>query len=174
MANSARDKYASVVGFRPVRPLADARTLIGYGRDLYIESLGSEHEFRRSYGVYGQRFPMWIAACAARDPAFAVFLIKEGSPIGLAAMGVSHRQGPKGLVYGHVHHFYVGPAHRGRGYGGLLDDYARETLQKAGCMRAQLNVTRTNTRAIRFYLAQGWQDVSAPSRSTLRQMEVAL
>ncbi|MHA7871355.1 MAG: GNAT family N-acetyltransferase, partial [Hyphococcus sp.] len=75
---------------------------------------------------------------------------------------------------GHVHHFYVKPTHRGQGFGGLLDDYARETLRRAGSVRARLNVTARNARAIRFYLAQGWEDIGAPPGSALRFMQVAL
>ncbi|GJL93629.1 MAG: hypothetical protein DHS20C05_00340 [Hyphococcus sp.] len=175
MGNSAPYQFANTLRFRPVRPLADANRLIRYGRDLYVESLGTDAEFCRDYGVYGQRFPMWIAACAARDPALAVFLLKEGAPVGFAAMGVARdRQGLKAPTTGLVHHFYVDPSCRGQGYGGLLDDYARAKLKSAGCSFARLNVTKSNARAIRFYLAQGWRDIGAPSGSILRHMELAL
>ena len=67
------------------------------------------------------------------------------------------------------------PSHRGQGFGGLLDDYARATLRNAGCRRARLNVTPVNARAIRFYQAQGWEKAqSARGASGLINMEVAL
>ncbi len=168
MPDAAGHKYAKALVFRPACPQADASLLIAFGRDLYRESLGSDAEFRRDYGVYGEKFPLWIAACVAADPGFAVLLIEEGAAIGLVVLGVSRRK-----ALGHVHHFYIVPERRGRGFGGLLDEYARRTLGGAGAARARLNVTPGNARAIRFYLAQGWQ--KAPrAASRLINMEVAL
>ena len=170
MPESAPYKYAKTLAFRVADPAADGRTLIAFGRDLYVESLGSDAGFIRDFGRYGQKFPLWIAACAGVDPAFAALLTEDGAPIGLAALGVGERS----ARIGHVHHFYIKPSHRGRGFGGLLDDYARVTLKRAGFIRARLNVTARNARAIRFYLAQGWEDAPTPAGASLRFMEVAL
>lgn len=167
MPDDAPYRYAKAVSFRPVRPARDARRLVAYGLDLYRESLGNEAQFRRDYGVYGQKFPVWIAACAARNPDFAVFLTEEDREIGMAVMGVDSRD----HQLGHVHHFYIEPAWRGQGFGGLLDDYARKTLKQAGCVRARLNVTLRNARALRFYIAQGWTDIGGRG---LRHMETPL
>ncbi len=142
--------------------------LIAFGRDLYRESLGSDVEFRRDYGAYGQKYPLWIAACAAAGPGFAALLIESGEAIGLVVLGMSTRKD-----LGHVHHFYIVPERRGQGFGGLLDEYARRTLGRAGASRARLNVTPRNERAIRFYLAQGWQKTPRAA-SRLINMEVAL
>ena len=87
----------------------------------------------------------------------------------MAVLGANRRE----PTIGHVHHFFVSDTHRGQGFGGLLDDYARATLRRAGFGRARLNVTTRNKRAIRFYLAQGWEDVGAGGAG-LRLMEVAL
>ena len=171
MPDGARHKYAETLAFRPVRPLADAAMLTSFGRDLYVESLGRDHEFRRDYGARGQKFPLWVAACAAADPDYAALLTENGEAIGLVVLG----GGARNEAVGHVHHFYVVPSHRGRGFGGLLDDYARATLRSAGYMRARLNVTATNDRAIRFYLAQGWEKMRERSGAgRLVNMEVAL
>lgn len=168
MPDDIGHKYAKVLAFRPVRPLDDASILIAFGRDLYRESLASDVEFQRDYGAYGQKFPLWIAACAAADPGFAALLTENGEAIGLVVLGITGRK-----ALGHVHHFYIVPERRGQGFGGLLDDYARRMLGRAGASRAQLNVTPRNDRAIRFYLAQGWQ--KAPrAANRLINMEVAL
>jgi len=169
MSGAAPYRYAKTIGFRPINGIADAPTLIAFGRGLYFESLGSEAHFFRDFGERGQRFPFWVAACAAIDPGFAVFLTEEEKIIGMAVLGADHRE----KAVGHVHHFFVTASHRGQGFGGLLDDYARATLRSAGFTRARLNVTPRNARAIRFYLAQGWDDVSG-AKSDLRFMEVAL
>lgn len=170
MTNSAPYRHAGVLAFRPVKPTADAKTLIGFGRDLYRESLGDVAQFHRDFGQRGQKFPLWIFACAARNRSFAVLLLKDDAAIGFVAMGDDPRR--KGA--GHIHHFYVTPEHRGQGYGGLLDDYARETLLDEGFRRASLNVTTRNKRAIRFYLAQGYVDIGGSKSGALRYMEVAL
>ncbi len=169
MPGGAPYHYAKTIGFRPADPVADAETLIAFGRGLYAESLGDEAGFRRDFGQRGQRFPFWIAACAAADPSFAAFLTEDKKVIGMAVLGADRSN----KSVGHVHHFYVRTSHRGRGFGGLLDDYARSTLRRAGFVRARLNVTVRNARAIRFYLAQGWVDVGG-ARPGLRLMEVAL
>jgi GNAT superfamily N-acetyltransferase len=141
-----------------------------FGRDLYIESIGDDAAFRRDYGAKGELFPKWIASCAAADPAFASFLTENAVPIGLVVVGAD----PTDKAVGHVHHFYVRPSHRGRGFGGLLDDYARETLRRAGYKTARLNVTARNERALRFYVAQGWRELPGSPRARLRYMEIAL
>lgn len=170
MPESAPYKYARALAFRTADPAADAALLTAFGRDLYVESLGGDTQFRRDFGRYGQKFPLWIAACAAADPSFAALLTEDGEAVGLVVLG----RGVRDPNSGHVHHFYVKPSHRGQGFGGLLDDYARATLARAGCKRARLNVTARNVRAIRFYLAQGWEDVGAHQGSTLRFLEVGL
>ena len=162
-------RYAKTIDFRRIDPLKDAKTLVTFGRGLYRESLGSEYQFRREFGQFGQRFPLWIAACAASYPDFAVFLTEDQRPIGMAVLGADRRD----QSCGHVHHFFVLGSHRGQGFGGLLDDYARHMLKSTGYKRARLNVTAQNRRAIRFYLAQGWRDVGG-SMSGLRNMEVRL
>ena len=169
MSGAAPYHYARKIAFRPIDATVDAQDLIDFGRGLYAASLGDEAYFHRDFGERGQRFPFWIAACAAADPAFAVFLTEDDDIIGMAVLGADRRQNN----VGHVHHFFVAASHRGQGFGGLLDDYARATLRRVGFVRARLNVTRSNARALRFYLAQGWSDVGA-ARSGLRLMEVAL
>ncbi len=168
MPDSARDKYAKALAFRPACPQGDASILIAFARDLYRESLGSDAGFWHDYGACGEKFPLWIAACAAADPGFAAMLTENGAAIGLVVLGMSRRK-----ALGHVHHFYVVPERRGQGFGGLLDEYARRTLGRAGASRARLNVAPRNERAIRFYLAQGWQKTPRTA-SRLINMEVAL
>ncbi|MEM9496211.1 MAG: GNAT family N-acetyltransferase [Pseudomonadota bacterium] len=165
-------KTANAVGlaFRPVNPLADAETLIWFGRDLYRESVGSDRKFEQDFGRTGARFPMWIAACAAADPSFAMLLMRDETAIGMIVLGADCRD----PAVGHIHHLYVAPGHRGGGYGGLLDDYAREAFALAGFRRAQLNVAAGNRRALRFYIAQGWRDIGASRNGALRYMEVAI
>ncbi|MEX0645865.1 MAG: GNAT family N-acetyltransferase, partial [Parvularculaceae bacterium] len=124
----------------------------------------------RDYGPRGARFPQWIASCAAASPDFASFLTENGEAIGLVVLG----RDPRERTLGRVHHFYIVPSHRGQGFGGILDDYARGALKRAGCTLARLNVASGNARAIRFYAAQGWTEIRRRSPSVLRYMEVAL
>ncbi len=169
MSGAAPYHYAKTIAFQQIDVIADAATLIAFGRGLYFESLGNEAQFHRDFGERGRRFPFWVAACIAIDPGFAVFLTEDEKIIGMAVLGADRRE----KTVGHVHHFFVTASHRGQGFGGLLDDYARATLRRAGFVRARLNVTTRNDRAIRFYLAQGWDDVGG-GKPGLRFMEVAL
>jgi GNAT superfamily N-acetyltransferase len=170
MPAGASYRYGEKLSFRPVDPRTDARALISFGRDLYMESLGDTRVFERDFGPKGARFAQWISSCAADSRDFASFLAENGEPIGLVVLG----RDPRERTLGRVHHFYVVPSHRGQGFGGLLDDYARDTLKSAGCLRARLNVAAGNARAIRFYAAQGWSEIRRRGPSVLRYMEVAL
>ncbi len=154
MADETYVKYSRALSFRRVDAHHDAALLIRFGRDLYRRSLGKEGAFYRDYGRYGVNFPVWIGTCASANPAFAKFLEEDGAEIGLVVLGFDERD----RDIGRVHHFYVTPDHRGQGFGGILDDYARDVLKDAGAHRARLNVTARNRRAIRFYQAQGWAE----------------
>ena len=169
MTDPAPYRYASELAFRLIDPQADGDLLVEFGRQLYIESLGSDAAFKRDFGVFGQKFPLWIATCIAENPKNAAFLTADNVVVAMVVVGRDRRDNR----VGHVHHFFVAQAHRGRGIGGLLDDYARDVLRKSGFTLAKLNVTAQNNRALRFYLAQGWRDVTTKN-SKLRIMEVDL
>ncbi|MEL7487673.1 MAG: GNAT family N-acetyltransferase [Pseudomonadota bacterium] len=169
MTRAAPYRYAKTLSFRRINPAYDAPTLIRFGRDLYVESLGDARRFYRDYGVDGARFPLWIATCAAR-PGFATFLTEDNREIGMIILGADQRRPD----IGHVHHLYVAPSHRGQGFGGLLDDYGRATLKSAGYQHAELNVTPQNARARRFYDAQGWREKRAAKSGGLVFMVVDL
>ena len=169
MNHAAPYHYAKKLTFRHIAPVTDENILIAFGRDLFVQSVGDARSFHRTYGRYGQRFPLWVAACAARNPDFACFLTEDETPIGMAVVGADRRE----PHIGHIHHLYMRGTHRGQGFGGLLDDHARVTLRDAGFARARLNVSELNTRAVRFYEAQGWTEYCA-SRDGLQFFETAL
>lgn len=58
--------------------------------------------------------------------------------------------------WGEITSFYSHPAHRGRGYGGMLFDEALRRLKAAGHERAFVFVLRENEGARRFYAAHGF------------------
>ncbi|NNE41616.1 MAG: GNAT family N-acetyltransferase [Marinicaulis sp.] len=175
MSDAPPYRYAKQLSFRKVRPASDAKMLIAFGRALYRASTGGCEAFAREFGASGAGFIGSIENCVARNPDFAAFLDEDQHTVGFVALGVS----PRDDELGRVHHFVVTSSHRGQGFGGLLDDYARGTLRAAGCSRAILNVTAHNERAIRFYEAQGWrlqstQDGATEKPGGLRWYEVAL
>ena len=175
MSDAPPYRYAKQLSFRKVRPASDAKMLIAFGRSLYRASTGDDDAFAQEFGASGAGFIGSIENCVARNPDFAAFLDEDQYTVGFVALGVS----PRNDELGRVHHLVITASHRGQGFGGLLDDYARDTLRDAGCSRAILNVTAQNDRAIRFYEAQGWrlqttQKGAAALRGGLRWYEVAL
>lgn len=60
---------------------------------------------------------------------------------------------------GYVHLIYLKPEYRGLGIAKQLQDYIKTNLLNAGCDYAQLSVSRTNARAMKFYLRNGWSFV---------------
>lgn len=170
VTDAAPYRYAQDLALRPIDPFADNRVLTAFGRGLYRESTGDDAAFMRAYGLIGERFAQWIAFCGMTNPAFASFLTENRRPIGMAVMGLDQRD----PSLGRLHHLYMIASRRGQGFGGLLDDYVRETLRRAGATRIVLNVAAGNARAIRFYDAQGWADAGASRDGALRYMRVAL
>ncbi|TON44632.1 GNAT family N-acetyltransferase, partial [Vibrio parahaemolyticus] len=60
---------------------------------------------------------------------------------------------------GYVHLIYLKSNFRGLGLAPKLQDYIANVLFRAGCKRAVLSVSRTNTRALTFYKRHGWEFV---------------
>jgi len=170
MPDAAPYRYARQLVFRPVDEVSDAKTLIEFGRDLYVESLGTDAAFHRDFGVRGERFPRWVASCGRLNPRFSAVLKEDQQVIGLVVLGADKHD----RSVGHVHHFYIISSHRGQGFGGVLDDYARAALRDAGYHNARLNVAAGNARAIRVYRAQGWSEQSQKNGGLLRYMETSL
>ena len=172
MTEAAPYRYAERLDFRPVDLERDEATVISFGRALYLASLDDDRQFHQEYGRDGKKFAFWVAFCGGQDRSFASLLTENDIPIGMVVGGPTT---PEVEGTGHLHHLYVMPSHRGQGFGGLLDDFAREAFKSSGFTRARLNVTKKNERAIRFYLAQGWEDIPLSSKkSRLRYMETVL
>ncbi|EHH2556938.1 GNAT family N-acetyltransferase [Vibrio parahaemolyticus] len=60
---------------------------------------------------------------------------------------------------GYVHLIYLKSNFRGLGLAPKLQDYIVNVLFRAGCKRAVLSVSRTNTRALTFYKRHNWEFV---------------
>ncbi|HTZ07709.1 MAG TPA: GNAT family N-acetyltransferase [Acidimicrobiales bacterium] len=101
------------------------------------------------------------------DPAApaTVVAVEDGTVVGFATTGL----GPSGTAGGdgEVLALYVDPGWWGRGVGRGLVAGARAALARAGAARGLLWVLAGNTRAGRFYRADGW----APD-GTRRRAEV--
>jgi ribosomal protein S18 acetylase RimI-like enzyme len=93
-----------------------------------------------------------IAKKLQRDP--DLFLVAEsaGRIIGSVLGGFDGR---RGLVY----HLAVDHPQRKKGLGTALMTELERRMQQKGCIRTYLLVTRDNEDAIRFYQAQGWEEM---------------
>lgn len=96
----------------------------------------------------------WLKQKLSIDPASAVHVWADNKIIGQMELG-AYRNDPQ---VGYVHLYYLVPSARGRNASKQLDDYAVDYLRKRGFAKAVLIVTKTNTRAQKYFKKMGWQE----------------
>ena len=71
--------------------------------------------------------------------------------------------------------YYLAPEYRGQNLSQYLDQYAIRFLTALGCKKARLNVSPTNSRALAFYLKNGWKNLGPnPKHPEVHIMEKVL
>ena len=93
-----------------------------------------------------------IAKKLERDPDLFLLAEQGGQVVGTVLGGFDGR---RGMVY----HLAVAEAFRQHGIGTALMDALEARLRLKGCLRYYLLVTTDNLEAIRFYEAQGWEQM---------------
>jgi RimJ/RimL family protein N-acetyltransferase len=137
------------LSFRPIDLRADLESAVRFRRDSFVCSFGDDGRFDEA------QYVSFLKAKQARDPWLAVHVFRDDQLIGQMELDAYK---PEPWI-GYVNLYYLAPAYRGLGLAAQLDAYASDYLQRSGFASAQLSVSPTNTRALRFYRRHGWSDV---------------
>lgn len=98
--------------------------------------------------------PEELARYLKRNPGLStVALDGDGRLVGAVLCG---HDGRRGLIY----HLAVAPEHRGRGVGRALMQRSLSALKGKGISRALLLVADDNDGGKRFWLREGWEDMT--------------
>lgn len=139
--------------------------------DAFVLSFGNADRFHGADGQGGVRYLAWLKTLCEQDPAGAMHLWLDGDIIGQIEL--------KKLTHypeiGYVNFYYLEQRMRGTGVSALLEDYAQNYFRALSCRTMQLSVSTSNTRAICFYIKNGWRNIGArPDDPHLILMEKAL
>lgn len=140
--------------FRPIDVARDGALSVGFRRDSYVCSFGSDALFVEENGADGQGYLQWLSERVAQFPEGHVHAWLEGEIVGQIEMVI-------GPTSGYVNLFYLRPDARGRGLGDELHAYAVALLRRHGVSVAGLSVSPTNERALKYYERNGWKDLGA-------------
>jgi ribosomal protein S18 acetylase RimI-like enzyme len=135
-------------------PDRDSALFIAFCRDLVVTNFGDASPFESTFGADGAGYTAWIRAKLAEDEGSAVFACAEGKPVGMVVIG----SWKDDATIGYVHHYYLCPDWRGRGFGEQMDDFAMASLARRGYQRIRLSAVPDNVAASRFYARLGWRD----------------
>jgi ribosomal protein S18 acetylase RimI-like enzyme len=70
--------------------------------------------------------------------------------------------------------FYLIESERGTDAGDALHAYAVERLRQHGAPLAELHVSPSNARALRYYRKHGWRDLGLAPNGEVHRMSLAL
>lgn len=137
------------VTFRPFSVDRDRDMICAFLRDTK-ESVGDmvdDHEADCEYYIKA------MLATQKRDDAFCVVVEEDDSAIGFVDIfAIASKPG-----VGFMRFIYLIRECRGRSHGKLLLDYAVSVLKEYDCRSIILDVSRNNSKAIRFYENHGWE-----------------
>jgi ribosomal protein S18 acetylase RimI-like enzyme len=130
-------------------------------------SFGSDELFARESGERGEKYLEWLRDRIAEFPEGFVHAWQGDAIIGQLEVR------PKGAPgNGYINLFYLVPEARGTGVGHTLHDHALAVLRHHGVRIAQLSVSPTNARAVRYYAKHGWRDLGPrPGHEEVHLME---
>ena len=99
-----------------------------------------------------RRYLPWLRSRAEEFPDGHVLAM-----LGSTCVGQLELQVPYGETVGYVNLFYVAEAYRGQGFGRRLQEYAERYFRSWEAQRIELDVSKTNDRAIGFYRHLGYR-----------------
>jgi ribosomal protein S18 acetylase RimI-like enzyme len=157
--------------FEPIDLASTAELVVRFRADSFACSFGSADRFYEADGQGHERYLVWLRGLMQSMPGSCVHIRSGDAIVGQIEMS-RFKNEPQ---MGYVNLYYLAPAHRNRGLGRELDEYATAYLREKGFRVARLNVSPTNSQALRFYLKNGWLDLgSRPGHPEVRSMEKPL
>ncbi len=137
------------VEFKCIDVDSDFQRCYEFRKDSYYCSFGTTKGYDKSVSGYEARIRKRL-----NDKRWFYFHIWQGANIigQLEFRSFSHLDG-----YGYINLVYLIPEYRGVGIADIVHKYIVHCLKSSKCYRAVLSVSRTNTRALRFYSRHGWQ-----------------
>jgi len=154
--------------FKPIDLGRHAHLCLEFIKDTHLCSFGSMEGFNEEAQEREmQQFTERIAAKLFQDPESCLHVWKGNTLVGQLNFGTFIDPS-----IGYISHFSVTPEWRGTGVAAKMDAYADNHFRRRGFRSARLSVTAANTRAVRFYLKHGWQDLGPRADNPLiRNME---
>ena len=139
----------SLLRFRTIDPVADARLAAAHHVDACIASFGSDASYQGDAA-----YLRWLRARVEEYPDGHVlaYLKSDGACVGQLDLQV-----PYGLAVGYVNLFYVTGRFRGQGFGRALHEYAERYFRSWEASRIDLHVSPANEPAIGFYRRMGYR-----------------
>ena len=153
--------------FKPIDLSLNRQTAVLFREDAFACSFGS----KPTRDVFEpEKYLDWLQVKLSKDPRSAVHVWQGERIVGQLELG----RLAAGLLLGYVNLYYLIPEVRGTGIARELDDYAVGYFRILGLTGAQLSVSPTNQRAIRYYERSGWKDLGvrtdAPEVNLMEKM----
>jgi GNAT superfamily N-acetyltransferase len=171
---SARERAPSLaegLRFAPIDLARHGAVCVAFRRDMFANSFGTESGVEEEIGPDGTAYLTQLFRRIDSLPEGNAHVWQDETIVAQTEMSLLD----EAPGVGYVHLFYVVPAYRGRGLGRLLHQHAAAVFAARGMRRMRLSVAESNTAAIAFYRALGWQRVGTrPNRETMDVMEFPL
>lgn len=135
--------------FRRINPDVDGPLCYANYRDAAVATFGPTTQ-----SANPRRYLPWLRTRIEEFPDGHVLAF-----LGLDCVGQLELQIPYGADVGYVNLFYVSPDFRGQGLGRRLHDFAERYFRSWDATRIELDVSKTNDRAIGFYKHLGYHFV---------------
>lgn len=141
-----------ILTFEPLDLHSNRDLILRFRADSFKVSFGSSDLF---YGADGEGAQRYLALLEERNKwtGSCVHVLLDHEIVGQIEM----RPNDETQTAGYVNLFYLDSPWRDQGLGLQLDAYAQDFFLRHGMRESYLNVSPTNTRAIRFYQKCGWQ-----------------
>lgn len=128
---------------------------IQFRKDTHICSFGSLDSWEADSGVNSEKYLNYLNKYVAEAPYGILHAKVSNEIIGQTEFRVD----PRSEGVGYVNLIYVVPEFRGTGASTLVHQKIISTLREKNCNLARLSVSPKNSRAVAFYLKQGWSRV---------------
>ncbi|WP_017187636.1 GNAT family N-acetyltransferase [Alkalibacillus haloalkaliphilus] len=139
------------IKFIPINPVEHRDIAIRFRRDSYLVSFGTNQY------LDVDEYLQFLREKITKHPDGFVLVEEEEEVIGQIELSIREYNGRE---IGYVHLYYLIPSKRGKGYGIVLQNYARDFFQKHQVSEFHLRVSPSNKQARAFYKKLGMKESS--------------